>query len=86
VSDSMRDLEANDASLSDLSASYRNCIADCSARIHHLVYYETEGIWGAKAATSADPGLPGTRPVGIGRDHIAICKVPDQSHPRSGPR
>jgi Putative serine esterase (DUF676) len=81
VSDSMRDLKANDANLLDLSVSYRNCIADNRARIHHHVYYEKEGIGEAKAVnpTSADPGITGVRPVPIGRDHIAICKVPSRT-------
>jgi NAD(P)-dependent dehydrogenase (short-subunit alcohol dehydrogenase family) len=77
----MRDLKANDSNLLDLSVSYRNCIADNGARIRHLVYYETEGIWGAKPvnAVSADPGITGVRPVPVGRDHIAICKVPSRT-------
>jgi tetratricopeptide (TPR) repeat protein len=38
------------------------------------------GVWGAKpvTATSADPGITGVRPTAIGRDHIAICKLPDK--------
>jgi hypothetical protein len=80
VSDSMRDLTANHANLLDLSVSYRNCIADNGARIRHCVYYETQGVWGTKPvnAVSADPGITGVRPVPVGRDHIAICKVPSR--------
>jgi hypothetical protein len=79
----MRDLQAHDASLVDISISYRNCIADIGGRIRHHVYYETEGVWGAKAVTetSADPGMTGVRPIGVGRNHIAICKVPDRGDP-----
>ena len=77
VSDSMRDLKANDAALLDLSVSYRNYIADNSARIRHLVFYEKQGLLGeAKPVEpmSADPGIAGVRPVAINRDHRTICK------------
>jgi pimeloyl-ACP methyl ester carboxylesterase len=81
VSESMRDLKANDANLLDLSISYRNCIADDDARIRHRVYYETEAISGAKPANAmtSDPGITGVRPYPVGRDHMAICKVPGRA-------
>src|ERR1700729_533235 len=77
VSSSMHDLKANDAALLDLASSYRNCIADNGARIRHRVFYETQGVWGAKAviAMSADPGITGVRPVAVTRDHLTICKL-----------
>ena len=84
VSDSMRDLNANDAALLDLSNSYRNCIADNCARIRHRVFYEKLGMFKvAKAVVpmSADPGIAGVRPVAVDRDHAAICKPLDRDDP-----
>jgi pimeloyl-ACP methyl ester carboxylesterase len=84
VSDSMRDLKANDAALLDLSNSYRNCIADNCARIRHRVFYEKLGMFKvAKAVVpmSADPGIAGVRPVAVDRDHAAICKPLDRDDP-----
>jgi pimeloyl-ACP methyl ester carboxylesterase len=84
VSDSMRDLKANDTALLDLSNSYRNCIADNCARIRHRVFYEKLGMFKvAKAVVpmSADPGIAGVRPVAVDRDHSAICKPLDRDDP-----
>jgi hypothetical protein len=84
VSDSMRDLKANDAALLDLSNSYRNCLADHDARIRHRVFYEKRGMYGlakAVAPMSADPGIAGVRPVVIDRDHATICKPLDRDDP-----
>ncbi len=84
VSDSMRDLKANDAALLDLSNSYRNCVADNDARIRHRVFYEKCGMYGiakAVAPISADPGIAGVRPVPIDRDHATICKPLERGDP-----
>jgi tetratricopeptide (TPR) repeat protein len=75
VSDSTRDLQASDAALLDLNASYRNLIADSAGRIRHRVFYENvHGVASVVAPISADPGLPGARPIPAARDHRTICK------------
>jgi len=76
VSSSTTDLTASNAALLDLGHSYRDRVANGEARIRHRVYYEGKGVWGAEVVTSAsaDPGLPGVRPVKVERDHIRISK------------
>lgn len=83
VSHTMNELTANNASLLDLSHTYRDRIANGEAKIRHRVYYEGEGVWGAEVVTpaSADPGLPGVRPVKINRDHTRIQKPIDKKDP-----
>jgi hypothetical protein len=81
VSDSTSDLRANDDSLLDLSASYRNLVADSRSRIRHRVFYETLTTNLAKvvAPMSADPGLAGARAIPVDRDHRTICKPLDRN-------
>ncbi len=76
VSKSVHDLKASDAALLDLAHSYRDRVANKDARIRHRVYYETVNAVGAPIVSplSADPGLPGARPVAVNRDHMSICK------------
>ncbi len=80
VSKTMGDLTANNAALLDLSHTYRDRIANGEASIRHRVYYEGVGVWGADVVTpvSADPGLPGVRPVKVDRDHMRIQKPVDR--------
>jgi tetratricopeptide (TPR) repeat protein len=81
LSNSTRDLQANDAALLDLSASYRNLVADNRGRIRHRVFYETLTTNLAKVVSpmSADPGLAGARVIAVDRDHRTICKPADRN-------
>jgi tetratricopeptide (TPR) repeat protein len=77
VSQSIGDLKASDAALLDLSHTYRDRIANGEATIKHRVYYEMEGLIGPKKLVmpaSADPGLPGVRPIPVNRNHTGIAK------------
>ncbi len=76
VSKTMGDLTGSNAALLDLSHTYRDRIANGEANIRHRVYFEGRGIWGLEVVTpaSADPGLPGVRPVKVDRDHRRIHK------------
>ncbi len=76
VSKTMGDLTGSNAALLELSHTYRDRIANGEANIRHRVYYEGKGVWGVEVvtATSADPGLPGVRPVKVNRDHTRIQK------------
>jgi len=79
ASDSTRDLAAH--VLLDLNASYRTHVADNPFRIRHRVFYEKLGTWGGRVVspTSADPGIPGARPIAIERNHATICKPQDRN-------
>ena len=80
VTNSLTDLKASDANLLDLSHSYRERIINGEARIRHRVYYETEayGVFKIVSPASADLGVPGTRPIGVKRHHMSICKPLDE--------
>ena len=54
VSKSLKDLKASDEALLDLGHTYRDRIANKEASIRHKVYYETEGMWGARVVTPAN--------------------------------
>jgi TIR domain/Putative serine esterase (DUF676) len=67
-------LAANDAYLRDLNIWYRD---HCDgAGIATLVFFETKSTNGVMVveAMSADPGLPGIRPIPVDSDHTGICK------------
>ena len=83
VSKSLKDLKASDDALLELGHTYRERIANKEALIRHKVYYEKVGCWGVKAVTpaSADPALPGARPIGVNRNHLDICKPATEDDP-----
>jgi hypothetical protein len=67
-------LKANDAYLRDLNIWYRDHVVP--VRIATLACFETRTTHGVMVveAMSADPGIPGVRPIPIDADHIGICK------------
>ncbi len=63
--------------LEDLNNSYRAYANDKSNKLSTKVYYEkylTKGIATVVTRESADPGVSGTEPVPVDKDHINICK------------
>jgi hypothetical protein len=71
---SVEELEAHHPRLRELNTWYRDHVAALGIRT--FVYYET--LPTAKMlvvdATTADPGLPGVRPIPVDEDHVTICK------------
>jgi pimeloyl-ACP methyl ester carboxylesterase len=73
-SDATAGLAANDAYLRDLNIWYRDHCGE--AGFATMVFFETKSTNGVMVveAMSADPGLPGIRPIPVDSDHIGICK------------
>jgi hypothetical protein len=71
---SVEELEAHHPRLRELNIWYRDHVAGLGIRT--FVYYET--LPTAKMlvvdATTADPGIPGVRPIPVDENHITICK------------
>ncbi|MEV7099746.1 hypothetical protein AB0M80_43715 [Amycolatopsis sp. NPDC051045] len=72
-------LERNSAHLRQLNDRYRDWIAQRDVQVEHRVFYETQPTRGVQVvdADSANPGLPGQRPIPVDADHIGICKPAD---------
>ncbi len=74
ASRAVEDLKRNSAHLRHLNDRYRDWVNDAGKR--SLVFFETrptKGVWVVDAA-SANPGLPGIRPIPVDSNHIDICK------------
>jgi hypothetical protein len=78
---SVEELEAHHPRLRELNDWYRDQVE--SLGIKTFVYYETRPTSGILVvdATTANPGLPGVRPIPVDEDHISICK-PASKHDR----
>ena len=66
--------------LEDLNEQYR-MYANGRPDLKTVAYYEKHATKGAVVVVniqSANPGVAGTSPVAIDRDHITICKPPDK--------
>ena len=66
--------------LEELNFHYRK-FANDSERLNTVVYYEkhaTKRVKVVVARESADPGVAGTVPVSVDKDHINICKPPNR--------
>jgi pimeloyl-ACP methyl ester carboxylesterase len=76
-----RVLVANDPTLRHINVSYRDLADDRRATLEHLVFFETQNTIAGRIVdeASADPGLPGDRPVAIDVDHIFIAKPESRS-------
>jgi hypothetical protein len=75
----VEDLKRNSAHLRHLNDRYRDWVND--AGIRNLVFFEThptKGVWVVDAA-SANPGLPGIRPIPVDSNHVDICKPANRS-------
>ena len=74
-SDSTLDLVKNNGNLRDLNVWYRNW----SGAIQHKVFYENQSTAAGMIVLpdSSDPGLLHVDPIRINRDHVKICKLPD---------
>ena len=73
-SESVRELEANDSRLLELLEVHRN--HDVLSQIPIKVYYETKPTRGVFVVdrTSANPGIKGSPPLPVEKDHIGIAK------------
>jgi hypothetical protein len=71
---SVEELEAHHPRLRELNIWYRDHVAALGIRT--FVYYETlpTARMLVVDATTADPGIPGVRPIPVDEDHVTICK------------
>jgi Putative serine esterase (DUF676) len=71
---SVEELEMHHPRLRELNDWYRDQVE--SLGIKTFVYYETRPTSGILVvdATTANPGLPGVRPIPVDEDHMSICK------------
>ena len=75
---SVEELEAHHPRLRELNTWYRDHVAGLN--INTYVFFEkrkTKKILVVNE-TSADPGIPGVRPIPLDEDHISICKPVDR--------
>jgi pimeloyl-ACP methyl ester carboxylesterase len=78
------ELRAHQPELLKLNQWYRDRVANPTGGLHidTKVYYESYpaafGLVQIVDAASADPGIPGVRPVPVAADHFDICKFPDR--------
>lgn len=74
-------LERNSAHLRQLNDRYRDWATQTDAQIEHKVFYETRPTRGVQVvdAGSANPGLPGRRPIPVDANHIDIAKPIDRA-------
>jgi hypothetical protein len=74
-------LERNGAHLRQLNDRYRDWVTQPDMRVEHRVFFETQPTRGVHVvdAGSANPGLPGHRPIPVDANHIDICKPNDRS-------
>lgn len=73
-------LERNGAHLRQLNDRYRDWVAQAEVHVEHQVFYETQSTRGVQVVDpgSANPGLPGHRPIPVDANHIDICKPTDR--------
>ena len=75
---SVEELQVHHPRLRELNTWYRDHAADL--RISTFVYHEkltTGGILVVNEST-ADPGIPGVRPIPLDENHVTICKPPSK--------
>jgi hypothetical protein len=71
----VEDLKHNSAYLRHLNDRYRDWVVGDTG-LRNLVFFETHQTKGVRVVdeASANPGLPGVRPIPVDSDHIGICK------------
>ncbi len=75
----IKDLQANDTHLRELSQWYRNNAQNLNIETH--VFFEKRDTAGVRIVdeSSDDPGISGVIPVPADNDHFAICKPADRN-------
>jgi hypothetical protein len=77
---SVDELEAHHPRLRELNTWYRDHVE--ALGITTFVYYEKLPTAGMRVVddTTANPGIPGVRPIGVDEDHRSICKPTSKDH------
>jgi hypothetical protein len=77
---SVEELEEHHPRLRELNTWYRDHVADFGIRT--FVYCEKLPTIGVLVVneTTADPRIPGVRPIPLDEDHVTICKPSSREH------